>query len=77
MVIYEFVVVSGSNWEGFVHFLRVCFDVAIGNFLSSSLTLQTDGDEIFTEKSSFVVFCKIQTEKCKLVCSGWYYSSFE
>ena len=24
-----------------------------------------------------VKFCKIQTEKCKLVCSGWYYLSFE
>ena len=24
----------------------------------------------------FCCFCKTQTEKCKLVCSGWYYSSF-
>ena len=56
MVVSEFVVVSGSNWEGFVHFLCVCFDAAIGNSLSSSFTLQTDGNEIFTEKSSFVVF---------------------
>ena len=39
MVISEFVAVSGSNWEGFVHFLCVSFEVAIGNFLSSSLAL--------------------------------------
>ena len=41
-----------------MHFLCVCFEVAIGNFLSSSLALQTAGNEISTEKSSFVVFVK-------------------
>ena len=49
---------QGSNWEGFVHFLCVCFEVAIGNFLSSSLALQTAGNEISTEKSTSVVFVK-------------------
>ena len=40
VVISEFVVVSESNWEGFVHFFFcVFFEVAIGNFLSSSLAL--------------------------------------
>ncbi|XP_034689394.1 uncharacterized protein LOC117917281 isoform X1 [Vitis riparia] len=58
VVISEFVAVSGSNWAGFVRFLCVCFEVAIGNFLSSSLALQTAGNEISTEKSSFVVFVK-------------------
>ena len=40
MAISEFEAVSGSNWEGFVHFFFfVFFEVAIGNFLSSSLAL--------------------------------------
>ena len=63
VVISEFVVVSESNWEGFVHFLCVCFEVTIGNFLPSSLTLQIAGNEISTEKSSFVVFVKPRLKK--------------
>lgn len=43
---------QGSNWEGFVHFLCVFLEVAIGNILSSSLAPEIAGKEIPTEKSS-------------------------